>query len=198
MFPRRGDNAGFTLLEVLIALAILASALTILMGSMANAGQQAAYSNDLTTATQLARGKMYDVEYKLMDDGFSELEQTYSGDFTDDGHPEISWEAKVRPVEIPEEAKEQFLAQINTQLFGDQSQGALKGNAAFSAMLPMLIGQLPQIINNIGRKVRRIDLVVSFPFGGKEYPLKVTEYMADPNTAEFNIFGDTGSQESTK
>lgn len=185
---------GFTLLEVLIALAILASALTVLMGTMANSGQQAAFSNDLTTATMLARSKMIDLEYELMEEGFSTSDQTFRGNFSEEGHPEITWEASVRQVEIPEEAKEEFLGQINAQLFGGQSEGALKGNAAFSAMLPMLIGQLPEMINRIGQKVRRVDLVVEFPFGGNTYPIHVTEYMVEEETDAFNIFGDTAAE----
>lgn len=183
---------GFTLLEVLIALAILASALTILLGTMANSGQQALFSNELTTVSLLARTKMVDIEYELMEEGFSEGEQSYSGDFADEGRPDIKWEATVRPVEIPESAKEEFLAQINSQLFGQQSQGALQGNAAFSAMLPMLIGQLPEMVNTIGQKVRRIDLRIEFSYGGKSFPLDIVEYTADPNLREFGIFNDTG------
>lgn len=184
---------GFTLLEVLIALAILASALTILMGTMANSGQQAVFSNELTTASQLARSKMIDIEYELMEEGFSTSEQRYSGDFREEGREDIIWEATVRPVEIPESAKEQFLAQVNSQLFGEQSQGALQGNAAFSAMLPMLIGQLPEMINTIGLKVRRIDLQVEFEWGKGTFPIHIVQYVADPNLREFGIFGDTGT-----
>lgn len=182
------NRRGFTLLEVLIALAILASAMTVLMGTMANSGQQAVFSNDLTTASLLARSKMIDIEYELMEEGFSTDEQRLEGDFSDEGRPDITWEAVIQPVEIPESAKEQFLAQINSQLFGEQSKGALQGNAAFSSMLPMLIGQLPELINRIGNKVRRVRLKVEFEFGGNRFPVEVVEYVADPNTRDFELF----------
>ena len=190
---RKTSQSGFTLLEVLIALAILASALTILMGTMANSGQQAVFSNELTTASMLARSKMIDLEYELMEEGFSTGSQHFEGDFGEDGREDITWEAAVRPVEIPESAKEQFLAQVNSQLFGEQSQGALEGNAAFSAMLPMLIGQLPEMINTIGLKVRRVELRVEFDYGGNKFPLELVQYIADPNLREFGIFEDTGA-----
>lgn len=177
-------------MEVMIAFAILASALVVLMGTMANAGQQSVFAGDLTIASQLARSKMIDIEYELMDDGFSEMNQTFRGDFRDEGYPDITWEARVLPVEIPESAKEEFLAQINTQLFGGQSDGALQGNAAFSAMLPMLIGQLPEMINQIGKKVRRVNLVVEFPYGSSMYPIKVMQYVTEEQESGFNIFDD--------
>jgi general secretion pathway protein I len=177
-------------MEVMIAFAILASALVVLMGTMANAGQQSVFASDLTIASQLARSKMIDIEYELMADGFSEMNQTFRGDFREEGYPDITWEARVLPVEIPETAKEEFLAQINSQLFGGESDGALQGNAAFSAMLPMLIGQLPEMINQIGRKVRRVNLVVEFPYGGSMRPIKVTQYVVEEQESGFNIFND--------
>lgn len=191
----RQKEAGFTLLEVLIAFAILASALVVLMGTMANAGQQSVFANDLTIASQLARSKMIDIEYELMEEGFSDMNETFRGDFRDEGYPEYTWEARVLPVEIPESSKEEFLAQINSQLFSGESDGALQGNAAFSAMLPMLIGQLPEMINQIGKKVRRVNLVVEFPYGNKAYPLKLTQYVVEEQESGFNIFDDAAPLE---
>ncbi len=181
---------GFTLLEVMIALAILASALTVLMGTMANSSQQAVFANDLTRATQLARSKMIDIEYEILEEGFQSSDQTLSGDFKDEGAPDMTWTADIKIVEIPDTAKEEFLAQINSQLFGGD-QGALQGNAAFSSMLPMLIGQLPEMINNIGQKIRKVDLVVEFPYGKTAFPIHVTQYIVDPNLNEFNVFNDS-------
>lgn len=181
---------GFTLLEVMIALAILASALTILMGTMGNSQQQSVFSNDLTRATQLARSKMIDIEYEILEEGFQTNDQTLSGDFGVEGSPDIVWTAQIKIIEIPDTAKEEFLAQINSQLFGGD-QGALQGNAAFSAMLPMLIGQVPEMINNIGQKVRKVDLTVEFPYGKGTFPVHVTQYVVDPNLNEFNVFNDT-------
>ena len=189
MISRHAQEKGFTLLEVMIALAILASALTILMGTMANSSQQALFANDMTRASQLARSKMVDIEYEILEEGFQSSDQTLSGDFRAEGAPEMTWRAEIKLVEIPEAAKEAFLAQINSQLFGGD-QGALQGNAAFSAMLPMLIGQLPEMINNIGQKVRKVDLVVEFPYGKSEFPIHVTQYIVDPNLNEFNVFND--------
>ncbi len=182
-------SAGFTLMEMLIALSILASALAVLMGTMANSGQQSVYASDLTTATFLARSKMIDIEYEVAAEGFPKLDQKYSGNFSEEGRSDMIWTATVVTVEIPEEAKEAFLAKVNTQLFGQQSDG-LKGNAAFSSMLPTLIGQLPQMINQIGTKVRKIDLKVEFPFGSGMRPITVSQYIVDPNTKDFNVFGD--------
>lgn len=183
-------HLGFTLLEVMIAFAILASALSILIGTAANSSQQAAFAADLTRATLLAKSKMTDIEYELMDDGFRNTEETKSGDFSEEGFPDMRWEVKITPVEIPEDVKQDLLGQVNSQLFGNESDGALQGNAAFSSMLPLLIGQLPDMINRIGKKVRRIHLEVSFPFLYGDRKVKITQYVVEEKSGDFNLFSD--------
>lgn len=190
------SDRGFTLLEVLLALAILAAVMTVLMGTMATSGQQAIYANKLTKVSQLARSKMTDLEYELWDEGFQDDVQRFDGDFDEEGYPDMTWEAEVYPVEIPPEVKEQLIAQVNAQLFGGQdTKGALKGNAAFSAMLPMLVGQVPEMINQIGKKVRRVKLVIHYQFAGHPQTMTVAQYVVDQDTADFNLFG-TGEADS--
>lgn len=191
MDGKRMNQAGFSLIEVLLAVAILASALTILIGTVSYSGQQSIYSARLTQAGLLARSKMVDLEYMIMEEGFSTAERSYSGFFDDEGYPDFRWEATIEPIEIPPEAKEQFTAQVNAQLFGgmDADAGALSGNAAFSAMLPMLMGQLPEFVNQIGERVRRINMTVYFEFAGREMPLEVAYYVVDVESGDFNVFG---------
>jgi general secretion pathway protein I len=195
MVERIRQTRGFTLLEVLLAMAILASALTILMGTMANSNQQAVYANRTTRVSQLAKSKMIDLQYELMREGATENIETKSGDFSDEGFSEVEWEAEIQPIEIPEQVKEQLLGKVNAQLFGgEKSQGALKGNAAFSSKLPKLIGCIPQMINRIGTKVRRIVLVVRFDFQGREQKLSLTQYVVDRSSREFDLFGAGGGE----
>ncbi len=186
---RRGK--GFSLIEVLLALAILATAFTVLMGTMSHSGQQSVYSTKLTQASLLARSKMVDLEYMIMEEGFSDANRTYSGTFRDEGYPDMRWEARIEPVEIPPDAKERFMAQVNQQLFGgmEADGGALGGNPAFSAMLPLLMAQLPEFVNQVGERVRRVILTVYFDFVGREQPLEVTHYVVDQTQTDFEMFG---------
>jgi general secretion pathway protein I len=185
-----GSPKGFTLLEVLIALAILASTLTVLIGTTATSSQQAIYANKLTRVSQLARAKMTDLEYELMDEGFTDDIQRFDGTFRDEGFDHIRWEAEIFPVEIPPAVKDELIGQVNAQLFGGQdAKGALKGNAAFSAMLPMLVAQVPEMINQIGKKIRRVRLVIYYDFAGSEDTMTITQYVIDHDSSEFNLFG---------
>lgn len=188
----RKNHRGYSLVEVLLALAILASAITVLMGTMSHSGQQSIYSARLTQAGMLARSKMVDLEYMIMEEGFSTAERSYGGYFDSEGYPDMRWEAWIEPVEIPPAAQEQFTAQVNAQLFGgmDPDGGALSGNAAFSAMLPALMAQLPEFVNQIGERVRRIKLTVYFEYLGRDIPLELVQYVVDVESGDFNVFGE--------
>ena len=65
---RRGG--GFTLIEVMLALAILGAALVILVKSIAGNITAAQDSFYMGVATELARGKMADLEEELLQEGF--------------------------------------------------------------------------------------------------------------------------------
>ncbi len=192
LYAKKGSSRGFSLIEVLLALAILATSMTILMASVSHSGQQSVYSAQLTQASLLARSKMIDLEYMIMEEGFSDADRTYSGTFREEGFPDMRWEARVEPVEIPPDAKERFLGQVNEQLFGgmEADGGALGGNPAFSAMLPMLLGQMPEFVNRVGERVRRVILTVYFDFVGREQPLELTHYVVDEMEGEFHMFGE--------
>jgi general secretion pathway protein I len=89
------SGSGFTLLEVMVALAILASALLavseIVSGALRNHGR----ARDLDVATLLARGKLVDLEERYKADGFRDTDESDEGTFEEEGHPEIRWTAEV-------------------------------------------------------------------------------------------------------
>ncbi|HEX4421112.1 MAG TPA: type II secretion system protein [Kofleriaceae bacterium] len=96
---RRG---GFTLLEVMIALALLGFALTVVIKSAAGNIFNAQQAHMMGIATDLARGKMYDIEDKLIKDGFSDTEQHEEDQaFTEEGWPLVKYSYKVEVVELP-------------------------------------------------------------------------------------------------
>ena len=82
---RRRQQAGFTLLEVMIALAILAVALSALLGHEGVAVQMSDYSNKVSQANLLAYGKLLDMEHKLINDSIDVLDNCEDGDFRDEG-----------------------------------------------------------------------------------------------------------------
>jgi general secretion pathway protein I len=93
---------GFTLLEVMIALALLGLGLVVLIKSAAGNIFSAQQAHMMGVATDLARAKMYQIEEKLLKDGFADTEQTEEDrPFDDEGWPAVLYSYKIEVVELP-------------------------------------------------------------------------------------------------
>ena len=78
-------NAGFTLLEVIIALGILATSLVVLVDTQATAVLSTTEADRLTLATNLAQEKMMEVQLIMEREGFGEQDIEEDGNFEDFG-----------------------------------------------------------------------------------------------------------------
>ena len=85
---------GFTLLEVMVALAIMAIALTAVLGSQSQGVSLAIEAKFNTTAALLARSKMAEIRLKKPDDLISD-----SGDFGED-FSGYTWQVTVNRVAL--------------------------------------------------------------------------------------------------
>ena len=96
----RGFNKGFTLLEVLIAMMILAGAMLVLFqswnGSMAAIRKGRTYS----TVTLLLQKKMTEFEITTKGKSIDEVKEEDAGDFGGD-FPDYKWQIKMRPFVLP-------------------------------------------------------------------------------------------------
>jgi len=121
---------GYTLFEVMVALAILALALTVLVKSTAMTKFNAAQAQMIGVTTDLARGKMYEIEETLIKDGFTDTDQSEEDKtFADQGWPSISYSYKVEEVEMPSWDALQALAQGHSQGSGS-GHGSASGSGS--------------------------------------------------------------------
>ena len=86
---------GFTLLEVMISLAILAVGLVAISNLNGGAVQMHAYGRRATEATLLLRGKMLDVEDDLQKKGCPSFNDEQHGNFDDEQSPDYAWSAEI-------------------------------------------------------------------------------------------------------
>ncbi len=108
MNPKLLHNRGFTLLEVMIAVALLAVALTTLLGSQSQSVSYANTAKFETMAALLAQSKMSEITLQ------SDLSPSSdSGDFGDD-YPGYTWEVTVSDISIEgSEAISNYLMQVD-------------------------------------------------------------------------------------
>jgi general secretion pathway protein I len=113
-------TAGFTLLEVIVSMAILGLALMAIFDLNAGAVAMHAYTKKLTVASMLARSKMIDIEQDLYDKGFNNDDEEKSGDFSDEGWSSFKWRAKILAPRTQGVSPEQLIGAIfNIPLSGD-------------------------------------------------------------------------------
>ncbi|HEY6035861.1 MAG TPA: type II secretion system protein [Kofleriaceae bacterium] len=117
---------GFTLIEVMFALALLGFALVVLIRSSSSSIFNAEQAHMLGIATDLGRGEMYEIEEMLLKDGFSDTDQSQDDwkGFDDQGWPQVKYSYKVEPVEMPSFDQLQALAT------GHATPGSGAGSAA--------------------------------------------------------------------
>ncbi len=127
-FMRKGKlkgRRGFTLLEVMIAMAILAIALVAVFRSQSQSLSMVNESRFLTTASLLAQGKMAETERKKTQELAND-----SGDFGVD-FPDYAWRVEVKDTAF------EFLKKIDVVV----SNNKMAANNVYQLELYRLIGK---------------------------------------------------------
>ena len=97
---RRRREQGFSLLEVMVSLAILAMALVVLSRIVTGNVIAANHARMTTAATFLARSRISMMEQSLLEYGFGELDGEDEGTFAEEGFPKFRWYSYVEPIEL--------------------------------------------------------------------------------------------------
>jgi general secretion pathway protein I len=184
---------GFTLLEVMISLAILAVALVAISDLNGGAVQMHAYGRRATEATLLLKGKMLDVEDDLQKNGFSDFSDEKHGTFDSEGSPDYGWSAEILKPDVqldpaqllgmlgvggdkkqqkPSGGLAGAASALAAQLGGAQAamQGLQGGGAGALLGGPlggMLQGQAKTFIEQLKKSVREVRLTVSWKDGSQ-------------------------------
>lgn len=96
---------GFTLLEVLVAIAILGLGLTMILSSQVGLFSSASRGEHLTVATNLARCKMAELEVELLKKGYPVTDAKDEGNCCgDDSDATYQCEWKIERVTLPDQA----------------------------------------------------------------------------------------------
>src|SRR5512138_2088031 len=82
-----GRETGFSLLEVMVSLAILAMSLVVLSRIVTGNVVAANHARMTTAATFLARSRISMMEQALLEYGFNEMDGEDRGTFTEEGYP---------------------------------------------------------------------------------------------------------------
>ncbi len=178
---------GFTLLEVMVALAILGVSLTTLSRSQQMSARTANRAKWMTVAVMLARYKMVEVEDTLFKEGFSDFEEEDDGDFKDEDFEKFFWELKIDKVELPKSvdanAIENAVEDSTADTDKDDKTGGGPESAASSIMnmgSKMLAQQFEMVRNVLEQSIRRVEVKVYWKEGSQRREVTVSSYFTDP------------------
>ena len=167
-------RSGFTLLEVVVAMAMLSLGLMAIFDLNSRAVSLHAYGKKLTVGTLLARGKMVDLEQKLYDDGLPADDDEESGDFSEEGWPSFKWRARILAPKTQGVPPERLLTAVLGLPPGDDPDDPLSGlaglfpggaNPAVGMMAGLAQAQFGMLVNQITNSVREVHLTVYWKDG---------------------------------
>jgi general secretion pathway protein I len=214
----RSTKRGFTLLEVMIALALLGFGLIVLIKSTTGNIRAAKRAHMMGVAADLTRGKMFDIEEKLLKDGFTDTDQSEDGQsFDEEGWPEFKYSYKVEQVELPSFDQIQALAQ--GQGSGSAARGSGAGSdgepsgafedSALGGVISMIGGGFstgsqdidtaegasfiqsfyPMIQEGLKASVRKVTLTVTYDVLGEATELKTVVFFTDSAGMSTGLLG---------
>ncbi len=125
----------FTLLEVVIALAILSMSLVAILNINAQALSTHVYAHKLSIATWLARSKMVDLEQDLYDKPLGADDEEMGGDFSLEGWPSYKWRARIVVPRTANTSPMQLLGALFQIPTGADGSGTGSGNGNAIASL---------------------------------------------------------------
>jgi general secretion pathway protein I len=183
--PRpRSSSSGFTLIEIMVAFAILSLTLVTLLGIVTNNVRATNHAKMTTAATFLARTKMSDVEDQVLYEGFTTDTETAHGTFKEDGYPQFSWETMIERIELPTD-----LTQKSQDKARESSNDA---KDPMSLMTGFLGGMMSSFIEPIRiglqESVRKVTVRVLWDEKGRrDQTMEIVQYLTDPSKLDGSL-----------
>jgi prepilin-type N-terminal cleavage/methylation domain-containing protein len=171
--------AGFTLLEVMIAVAILSLSLTSLLSSQMAAMRATRYARGVSVAAFLAEGKLLDIEAQLAVEGWGTDDKHFEGEFSEEGWPDIRYECLIDFIEVPDFSVLQQAKEAEDTDGSSPGTGMFVAGADDQAFAGM--GMVWPIIKGaIEQSIRKSSCKVFWHDGKLEHDFTVETYWTDP------------------
>ncbi len=200
-------RSGFTLLEVMIAVAILGLTLTAIFSSEVGASNVAQRAKRQNVATTLARCKMAEVEEVILIEGLPLLEKSDTDDCCEhapvEGYecswiieriilPELGAEESEDDLDETQTQNEQINETIDTVASADGlPPEVIAGEAGNLAMLALQIGY-PILKPFFEEQVRRATVTVEWTEGGQKRGFDVVQFLVSEQPARIEGEAATG------
>jgi general secretion pathway protein I len=186
MKARRSSASGFTLLEIMVAVAILAATLVVMLSIVTNNVRSTNHAKMTTAATFLARNRMVEIEDEILDQGFTDNDETGEGTFRDLGYPQFRWETAIERIDLP--------ADLSTKARDQASADSLDAKDPMSMLTGFMGGMMSGFIDPIRiglqESVRKVTVRVLWDeHGRRDQSFEVVQYLTDPAKLDLALTG---------
>jgi prepilin-type N-terminal cleavage/methylation domain-containing protein len=166
-------QGGFTLLEVIIAVAILTLSLGAILSLQSNGIEATIQTKRLNQIAMLARSKMTEIEADLEGKAFSEAKTEQSGQFAAP-FQQFGWKAEIKEIEFPNLS------------FNSGKKDEKESQGGQSEMLEMMTKAVTKFLS---KSLREVSVSITWKEGNstaKEQKFTVATYWVDLNH-EFDL-----------
>ena len=201
------SSSGFTLLEVMIAVAILGLGLTVILTAQTGLFSSSKRAATMSQAVGLARCKMGEIEEELLREGFQLTGADEEGPCCEDEETQLRCKWSIIPVVLPDlsqavsadagagtespsssldalgEASDSLASGDTAGAIGAVSGGASTGGPSMGAgaLAPMAMGLIyPQLKGMLEASIRKVTVRVVWSEGPLERDVTVTQYITNP------------------
>jgi len=167
------SSRGFTLLETLIALAIMAGGLTLLVTSWSGSFMRLKKTQSAFEMAMLLEQKMGEIEFEYRGKSLDSIPDDDTGEF-EEGYPDYTWELKSKKLEFPD------LSTLMTSESGGADQ--------------MTLTVMKQLVETINKSVKEVTVTLIYKKNPKK-PIKhsVTTYFVDYDQVNLSAQGGAPS-----
>jgi prepilin-type N-terminal cleavage/methylation domain-containing protein len=188
---------GFTIMEVMVAIMILAVSVVSIFGAQFAAVATTEFSRGITHAINLADCKMSEIELKILtEDGFQLGEVSEHGEcceaMSDAEIDEFSCEWEIKPVELPDLS--QALAggaDGGLGLLGDLDLGASPDDMPEEPGGMDLMGSIesiaPMLSEMLSEGIRRVTVTVRWKQGNREPEFVLSQFIVHPTEGSLDL-----------
>lgn len=197
----RRARAAFTLLEVMVAVAILGLGLTTILTAQTGLFSSTKRAGQLSRAVGLARCKMSEIEEQLLREGYQLTAENEEGECCEDEDSELRCRWTIAPVMLPElglgggadagtgmfdgegsslDSVGTGLAAAQEDLVSGNTEGAMQalGGSGIASMAMGLV--YPQLKGMLEASIRKVTVQVYWKDGASEKDLVVSQYLTNP------------------
>jgi general secretion pathway protein I len=215
MSARESDGTGFTLLEVMVAVAILGLGLVTLLTAQTGLFSSSRRAATMSEAIGLARCKMSEVEERLLREGYQLTAEEEEGSCCEDEDSALRCKWTIEPVTLPElgtiggdAGTGDSMAGMTLEGLGTAKDDLAKGDTAGAvssiqemmgsgvaaggpsmgagALAPLAMGMIyPQLKAMLEASIRKVTVRVIWSEGSTERDITVTQYLTNPQQGGF-------------